>query len=73
MREETEISGTTKLNDIRIIGSSEEEGGVGQKNYQSKLQLRTSLIWAKKQAFKSRRLRQPSLKINKNSQHTNIG
>ena len=50
---------TIKQKHIRIIGvSEEEERDEGQKVYWSKLNQRTSLIWGRKQVFKSRRHRE---------------
>ena len=55
-----------KHNNIHIIEVSEKKSGKKwQKDYLSKLQLKTSLTWGKKKAFKFKAQR-THLKINKN-------
>ena len=55
-----ELSDATKQNSIRIIGipQEEERERKGLKVYLNKSELRTSLIWGRKQALKSKRQRE---------------
>jgi len=61
-----EFSNSIKHNNIHVIGSQKKSRKRGQKVYLNKLQLRTSLIWGKKQVFKSKRHRELPSKINRN-------
>ena len=53
-----ELSYSMKCNNIHIIGVPEEEREKGEEVYLHKLQLRTSPVWGRKQASKSRRHRE---------------
>ena len=54
-----ELSNSLKYNNIHVIGIPEEnERGKGAKGLFEKLQLKTSLIWGRKQTSKSRRHRE---------------
>ena len=59
-------------NNIHIIGILEEEGKRGQKVYLSKLWLKTSLIWGRKQTSQFKRFRELPSKSAKAGRHQDI-